>query len=472
MKFIFITGGVLSSVGKGILASSIGKMLQARGYRVSAVKIDPYVNVDAGTMNPYMHGEVFVTEDGGETDLDLGHYERFLDINIPKFNNITTGQVYAAVIEKERRGEYLGRCVQIIPHVTDEIKARIRAAGKASGADVTLVEIGGTVGDIEGQPFLEAVRQMRLEEGFENTLFAHVALVPVLDATNEQKSKPCQHSVQELRRIGVQPDIVVARSKVPLEPDVKKKISLFGSIPYDAVFTSYNAENIYQVPLILDQQGMGDYIVRRMALSNGSPEWSSWIAITDSFQRTVGEIKIAMCGKYTKLADSYVSINEALHHCSGRVGVKVRTEWIETTKFEDSPAELSALDRYHGIMVLPGFGARGTEGKIMAINYAREKGIPFLGICFGFQLATIEFARNVLGLRGANSTEIDPAAPHPVIDLLPEQKAVDAYGGTMRLGSYRISRKEGSLVSRLYGSAEAYERHRHRYEVNPDYWES
>ncbi len=471
VKFIFITGGVLSSVGKGIMTSSIGKMLQARGYSVSTVKIDPYVNVDAGTMNPYMHGEVFVTEDGGETDLDLGHYERFLNINLPKFNNVTTGQVYASVIGKERKGEYLGQCVQIIPHITDEIKNRIRSAAKMAGVDVLLIELGGTVGDIEGLPFLEAVRQFRLEEGYENTLFVHVALVPILNSTKEQKSKPCQHSIQEMRRIGIQADIVVARCRDPLEQDVKKKISLFGSVPYGAVFTSIDVEHIYELPIRLDEQGMGEYVSKRLGLDAKTPDWSGWKAISDSFLTPKKTVRIAMCGKYTKLADSYVSIMEAIHHSAAKAGVKASMEWIETTRFEEKPSEVELLGDYHGIIVLPGFGARGTEGKISAINFARTHGKPFLGICFGFQLATIEYARNVLGLKDANTTEVNPNTEHPVIDFLPEQKAQGIMGGTMRLGSYKILLNEGTLAHKLYGKTEIFERHRHRYEVNPDYWE-
>ncbi len=470
-KFIFITGGVLSSVGKGIMTSSIGKMLQIRGYSVSTLKIDPYVNVDAGTMNPYIHGEVFVTEDGGETDLDLGHYERFLDINLTKISNLTTGQVYASVIGKERRGDYLGQCVQIIPHITDEIKSRIRSVAKASGADVLLIELGGTVGDIEGQPFLEAVRQFRLEEGFENTLFVHVALVPILDSTKEQKSKPCQHSVQEMRRIGIQPDIIVARCRDPLEPEVKKKISLFGSVPYGAVFASYDVEHIYQLPIRLDEQGMGEYVTKRLGLDGRAASWSAWSALVDSFVAPTKAVKIAMCGKYTKLADSYVSITEAIHHSAAKVGVQAALDWIETTKFEENPSAIDMLSNYHGIIVLPGFGARGTEGKINAIKYARVNKKPFLGICFGFQLAAIEYARNVLGLDGANSTEVNPNTPHPVIDLLPEQRSIGTMGGTMRLGSYKILLSEGTMTNKLYGATEIFERHRHRYEINPDYWQ-
>jgi CTP synthase len=468
-KFIFVTGGVLSSVGKGILTASIGKMLQVRGYSVSVVKIDPYVNVDAGTMNPYIHGEVFVTEDGGETDLDLGHYERFLDINLSKLNNITTGQIYATVIEKERRGEYLGSCVQIIPHITDEIKRRLREVANKSNIDVLLVEIGGTVGDIESLPFFEAVRQMRLEEGYYNTLFVHIALVPILDVTHEQKSKPFQHSIQELRRIGIQPDILVARCRTQLDKEVKRKISLFGNVTPDAVFTSYDVDNIYALPLELDKQGMGDYIVKRLMLNNTMPNWSEWKSIVESFRDTKDKVKIAMCGKYTKLIDSYMSIVEALKHAGAKLKVSPEFGWIETTELEEYPLSISKLSDYHGIIVLPGFGVRGSEGKIMAIKYARENKIPFFGICFGFQLAVVEFMRNVVGYKEAHTTEINPDTKYPVIDLLPEQKNVMKLGGTMRLGSYKIIIKEGTLAHSIYGCNEVFERHRHRYGVNPKY---
>ncbi|MCS7097872.1 MAG: CTP synthase [Candidatus Methanomethyliaceae archaeon] len=467
-KFIFITGGVLSSVGKGILTASIGKMLQVRGHSVSIVKIDPYVNVDAGTMNPYIHGEVFVTEDGGETDLDLGHYERFLDINLSKLNNITTGQIYSSVIEKERKGEYLGRCVQIIPHVTDEIKERLRIVAKLTNAEILLVEIGGTVGDIESLPFFEAVRQMRLEEGYSNTLFVHIALVPILDVTNEQKSKPFQHSIQELRRIGIQPDILVARCRVQIEESIRKKISLFGSVPYDAVFTSYNVDNIYNLPLELDKQGMGDYIVKRLMLNSKPPNWGEWKSIVSSFYNVRDSVKIAMCGKYTKLSDSYISIIEALKHAGAKLGAAPKLEWIETTCLEEDPSSFN-FNNYHGIVVLPGFGARGTEGKILAIKYARENKIPFLGICYGFQLAIVEFARNVLGYKSAHTTEVDPNTPYPIIDLLPEQRNLQNLGGSMRLGAYKILLKEGTMAQKLYGSSIISERHRHRYEVNQKY---
>ncbi|PCN50176.1 CTP synthetase [Candidatus Geothermarchaeota archaeon ex4572_27] len=470
-KYVFVTGGVLSSVGKGAITASTGKMLQARGFTVTAVKIDPYINYDAGLMNPFMHGEVFVTEDGGEVDLDLGHYERFLDVNLSKLNNITTGQVYLEVISRERRGEYLGSCVQIIPHVTDEIKRRIRLVGETSRADVVLVEVGGTVGDIESLPFLEAIRQMGLEEGEGNTLFIHVALVPILDVTGEFKTKALQHSVQELRRIGIQPDIIVARSPKPIDEEARRKIALYGNVPPNAVFTSYNVDCIYELPLILDQQGFGDYVVKKLRLDSRPPRWDEWRAVVERFKGCEGEVRIAMCGKYTKLVDSYISINEALKHAGAALGVKVRLDFIETEGFEEDPSRVEVLEGYDGIMVLPGFGARGAEGKIMAAGFARERGIPFLGICFGMQLAVVEFARNVAGLKDANSTEIDPKTPHPVIDLLPEQVGVDRLGGTMRLGAQATILEPGTLAYRLYGQPVIFERHRHRYEVNPAYWD-
>lgn len=445
-------------------------MLQVRGFSPTVIKIDPYLNVDAGTMNPYIHGEVFVTDDGGEIDLDLGHYERFLDIKLSKENNITTGQIYYSVIERERIGDYLGLCVQVVPHVTDEIKSRIRSVGEKSGVDVVIVEVGGTVGDIEGLPFLEAIRQMRLEEGYENTLFVHVALIPILDVTGEQKTKPCQHSVNELRRIGIQPDIIVARCSKPLEDSAKKKIALFSNVPYNAIFYSYTVDCVYEVPLILDEQGMGSYITRRLKFKGSDPDWSPWRIIVDSFKNYKYGVRIAMCGKYTNLADSYISINEALRHAGAKLGVHVSLDWIETEVVERDRSVLESLLNYDGIMVLPGFGSRGVEGKIMCVNFAREKNIPFLGICFGFQMAVVEYSRNVLGLKNANSTEIDPNTPYPVVDLLPEQRGLSVKGGTMRLGESKILLEPGTIAYALYGCRVISERHRHRYEVNPDYW--
>ncbi len=469
VKYIFITGGVLSSVGKGILTSSIGKMLQTRNLKATAIKIDPYVNVDAGTMNPYIHGEVYVTDDGGETDLDLGWYERFLNINLCKHNNITTGQVYQTVIDKERKGDFLGKCVQIVPHITNEIKQRIRHVAKESNWDIILTECGGTVGDIEGLPFLEAIRQMRLEEGYENTLYVHVALVPILDVTGEMKTKPLQHSVNELRRIGIQPDTIVARCKEMIDKESLSKIALFGTIPENAVFCSYNVPSIYQVPLILDQQGMGDYICKRLQLTERKPNWTVWRQFVDSALNPQHEVKIALVGKYAGLVDSYVSMNEAFRHAGAACQTKVSIDYIEAGNLEKEPDAINQLKNYDGIFTPYGFGPRGTEGKVKAIRYARENDVPFLGICYGFQLAVVEFARNVCGLKDANSTEINPETPHPVIDLMPEQVSIRQKGATMRLGEHKIIITKCTLAYKLYGKDEIQERHRHRWEVNPDY---
>jgi CTP synthase len=472
VKFVFVTGGVLSSVGKGILTSSIGKLLQSRGFKVTVVKIDPYVNVDAGTMNPYMHGEVYVTDDGGETDLDLGWYERFLDLNLKTENNLTTGMVYKTVIEKERRGDFLGRCVQIVPHVTNEIKHRIRSVAKNSDVDVVLTEVGGTVGDIESLPFLEAIRQMRLEEGYENTLYVHVALVPVLDVTKEMKTKPLQHSVNELRRIGVQPDIIVARSPEMIDDESRRKIALFGTIPEDAVFCSYNVETIYKVPLILDEQGMGDFVCKRFGFSECKKDFKKWSKFVDAILKPEHEVKIALVGKYAGLSDSYVSMNEALRHAGAACKTKVCIDYFEAEKLEQNPETAKILNGFDGIFIPYGFGPRGTEGKVAAIQFARESDLPFLGICYGFQLAVVEFARHVCGLKDANSTEINPNSPYPVIDLMPEQRGVELKGATMRLGAHKIIVKPDTMAFKLYACEEIYERHRHRFEVNLDFMET
>jgi CTP synthase len=469
VRYIFVTGGVLSSVGKGILTSSIGKMLQTRGLKPTVVKIDPYVNVDAGTMNPYMHGEVFVTDDGGETDLDLGWYERFLDLSLKRENNITTGLVYQAVIERERRGDFLGRCVQIVPHITNEIKDRIKNVAKATKADVVLTEVGGTVGDIEGLPFLEAIRQMRLEEGVDNTLYVHVALVPVLDVTQELKTKPLQHSVNELRRIGIQPDIIVARSPKMIDAEALRKIALFGTIPESAVFCSYNAESVYEVPLILNKQGMGDFICSRFGYNFGASDFQEWKQFVDAVLKPENEVKVALIGKYAGLTDSYVSMSEALRHGGAACKTRVCITYLEAEKFEQEPQCIKDLENFDGVFVPYGFGPRGTEGKIAAIRYARENDIPFLGICYGFQLAVIEFARNVCSLKDANSREINPNSPHPVIDLMPEQRGVEYKGATMRLGSHKVVLVSDTMAYSLYKCDETYERHRHRFEVNLDY---
>ena len=469
VKYIFVTGGVLSSVGKGILTSSIGKMLQARSLKPTVVKIDPYVNIDAGTMNPYMHGEVFVTDDGGEADLDLGWYERFLDLSLKQDNNLTTGTIYRSVIEKERHGDFLGRCVQIVPHVTNEIKNRIKYAGRSVNADIVLVEVGGTVGDIEGLPFLEAIRQMRVEEGYENTLYVHVALVPILDVTNEMKTKPLQHSVNELRRIGIQPDIIVARSPQMIDGETLRKIALFGTIPESSVFCSCNAETVYQVPLILDKQGMGDFICQRLGFKCDTKDFGSWQTFVDAMLHPEHEVNIALVGKYAGLTDSYVSMTEALRHGGAACKTKVNISYLEAEKFEREPECVKELQNYDGVFVPYGFGPRGTEGKIAAAKYSRENNIPFLGICYGFQLAVIEFARNVAGLTDANSSEINPDTPYPVIDLMPEQRGIEIKGATMRLGTNKIILEKDSLAYQLFGQQEIHERHRHRFEVNLDY---
>ncbi len=469
VKYIFVTGGVLSSVGKGILTSSIGKMLQTRGVKVTVIKIDPYVNVDAGTMNPYMHGEVFVTDDGGETDLDLGWYERFLDLSLKQENNLTTGLIYKNVIEKERRGDFLGRCVQIVPHVTNEIKHRIKTVAKISNADVVLTEVGGTVGDIEGLPFLEAIRQMRIDEGFENTLYVHVALVPILDVTDEFKTKPLQHSVNELRRIGIQPDIIVARSPHMIDAEALRKIALFGTIPENAVFCSYNAETIYQVPLMLDKQGMGDFICRRFNYTCPTQDLHDWQQIVNAIIKPEHEVHVALVGKYAGLTDSYVSMSEALRHGGAACKTRVCITYLEAEQLERDPNCVNELEKFDGVFVPYGFGPRGTEGKIAAIKFARENDVPFLGICYGFQLAVIEFARGVCGLKDANSSEINPSSSHPVIDLMPEQRGVKYKGATMRLGAHKVILEPNTMAYGLYQQKEIYERHRHRFEVNLDY---
>jgi CTP synthase len=469
-KYVFVTGGVLSSVGKGVTTASVALLFKAMGFNVTIVKIDPYLNVDAGTMNPYAHGEVFVTEDGGETDLDIGHYERFLNTNLSKKNNITAGQIYYAVIMKERRGEYLGTTVQIIPHVTNEIKQRIKEVGREYNADIVFVEIGGTVGDIEGLPFLEAARQMKLEEGFNNVAFIHVALVPMLKATGEQKTKPVQHSVQELRRIGIQPDIIVARCEKPLDPEARSKIALFSNVPPEAVVSNHDVTNIYEVPIVLMNQMVHRILANRLALDYREPDLSPWLNFLEKASKNAKMVKIAMIGKYTKLKDSYISITEAIKHASAYVGVKPTLRWLESTDIENGYIDIEKeLTDINGALILPGFGKRGTEGKVRAIKYLREHNIPTLGICFGFQLMVIEIARNVIGLSDANSSELDPSTPHPVIDLLPSQKGIDTIGGTMRLGAISIKLYKGRKVYEAYGKEIISERHRHRYGVNMKY---
>ena len=472
-KYIFVTGGVASALGKGITSASIGRLLVARGLKVTMLKFDPYVNVDAGTMNPHQHGEVFVTNDGAETDMDLGHYERFIDTNLTRDNNTTTGKIYGAVIARERRGEYLGGTVQVIPHITNEIKEEIRKVGVTAGADVVIVEVGGTVGDIEGLPFLEAIRQFRHNVGAENVMYIHVSLVPYLPAAGELKTKPTQHSVKELRSIGIQPDVIVCRTERPLSRAVKEKIALFCDVAPEAVIQALDAETIYEVPLILEREGLGEIIGDRLRLTCPPPDLGEWQEMVDRIKRPVGRVRIALVGKYMGVADSYVSIVEALRHggiasrCEVSIA-KVDSEMLESLSAEDVGKHLAAFD---GILVCPGFGERGVEGKIKAIRYARENKVPFLGICYGMQWAVVEFARHACGLEDANTTEVDPYTQYPVIDLLPEQKGITEKGGTMRLGLYPCRLVPGSIAAAAYGEPEVAERHRHRYEVNNEYVE-
>ena len=469
MKYVVVTGGVLSGLGKGISASSIGVLLKSKGLRVCPIKIDPYLNVDAGTMNPYQHGEVFVLDDGAEVDLDLGNYERFLDLNLTGEHNITTGKVYRAVIEKERRGDFLGKTVQIIPHVTDEIKALIKAVGEKEKADVVLIEVGGTVGDIEGMPFLEAVRQLGQEEGKENVLFVHTTLVPIMGAVGEQKTKPTQQSVRELRAMGIQPSVIIARGERSLEPDIKRKIAFFCDVPVEGVVSAPDASTIYEVPLLFDGQGLTDYIMARLHADAKAQDMAEWKAFLENLKNPEGEITIALVGKYTHLKDSYISHIEAFHHASGATRVKVNLRWVESVDIERKGAKI--LEGADGILVPGGFGDRGIEGKIAATRYAADNDIPFQGVCLGFQLATVGFAREVLSLKDANSSEFNPKTPHPVVDLLPEQRDVKDLGATMRLGAHEILLQESSKTAKLYGSTKIFERHRHRYEINPDYLE-
>lgn len=467
-KYIFITGGVLSGLGKGVVAASTGLLIKRAGYSVSIVKIDPYLNVDAGTMSPYAHGEVFVTEDGGETDMDIGHYERFLDVDLSRENNITSGQIYYSVISKERRGDYLGQCVQIIPHVVDEIKERIRTIASKHGVDVVIVEIGGTVGDIEGLPFLEAARQMAFDEGSSNVFYIHVALAPTLPS-GELKTKPIQHSVQELRRIGIQPHALVVRSYTSLDQEARRKLSLYSNVPVNGVFGCPFAETPYEIPLILESQGYTRYIFEKLGLDARQPDLTDWSLFVNRLKARSRPVRIAMIGKYTRLKDTYVSILEAINHASTWLDIRPELLWIESTDIERDQTLLETIENVHGAIILPGFGKRGAEGKIVAIKKLRDSGKPVLGICFGMQLMVIEAIRNILGLNEANSTELDPDAKLPVIDLLPEQRGIQVLGGSLRLGARKILIKPNTLAWRIYGSTEVYERHRHRYGVNPRY---
>jgi CTP synthase len=465
VKYIIVTGGVLSGLGKGITTSSIGLLLKMHGYDLTAIKIDPYLNCDAGTMNPFQHGEVFVLEDGGEVDLDLGNYERFLDVNLTRDNNITTGRAYKSVIEKERRGEYLGKTVQIVPHITDEIREWIKRVAHESNADICLVEVGGTVGDIESMPFLETVRQLHQEVGHENIIFLHTTLIPVVGVVGEQKTKPTQHSVKELRAIGIDPDIIIGRSEKPLEKQTREKISLFCDVPLEAVVSVPDVDYIYEVPLVLNRQGLTDFILKRFKLEKRGG-LKKWINFVEKIKKAKESITIGIVGKYTTLEDSYISILEAFRHAGAALDVNVDVRWVEAENLETG--KTNYLKELNGILVPGGFGERGAEGKIVAISHARQCGFPFLGICFGFQLAVVEFGRNVLGIK-CDSTETDSDTENPIIMILPEQYNVKDMGGTMRLGTYPVKIKKRTLAHSLYGKDEAMERHRHRYEVNPEY---
>ncbi|MGN0534781.1 MAG: CTP synthase [Eubacterium sp.] len=470
-KYIFITGGVVSGLGKGITAASLGRLLKARGLKVTAQKLDPYLNVDPGTMNPVQHGEVFVTDDGAETDLDLGHYERFIDESLSQNSNLTSGRVYWKVISDERKGVYGGQTIQIIPHVTNEIKRYIKQNAD-TGADVCFVEIGGTIGDIESQPFLEAIRQFSLEVGRENCLFVHVTLVPYLAASDELKSKPTQHSVKEMLSIGIHPDIIVCRTEHPLTDDIKNKIALFCNVEKECVIENNNCDILYAVPIMLHQQKMDDVVIRKLGLKCGEADLSDWTAMLDALRNPVHTVKIGMVGKYVELHDSYISVNEALKHGGIATRSAIDIRWIDSETLEDEGVDIdTVLGDMDGILVPGGFGSRGIEGKIKACQYARTHNIPYLGICLGMQIAIIEFARNVLGMEGANSSEINPDTEYPVIDILPEQKNITDMGGTMRLGQYPCALNPQSKAFELYGESMIYERHRHRYEVNNDYRE-
>jgi CTP synthase len=465
-RFIFITGGVVSSLGKGIAAASIGRLLVARGLSVGLQKFDPYINVDPGTMSPYQHGEVFVTEDGAETDLDLGHYERFTDFNTSRASNVTAGGIYNSVIRRERRGDYLGGTVQVIPHITDEIKSRVRLIAETSDVDVVITEIGGTVGDIESLPFLEAIRQFPVDVHRRNCMFIHLTLVPYIGHAGELKTKPTQHSVNELRRIGIQPDMLLCRSEGVLGDDIRKKIALFASLPVDAVVSAKDVGNIYEVPLWFEQEGVDGFICEHFGLDAPAPDLQGWREITERAVAVTQPVRIALVGKYVKLEDAYLSVSEALRHAGFGHDCRIAIDWVDSEVLEDAAAARARLEGADGVLIPGGFGGRGIEGKIRAAQVARERGIPYLGICLGMQIAVSEFARHVAGMDGANSTEFDPETPHPVIDLLPEQKEVSDLGGTMRLGADPIKIHPDTRARELYEEAVVYERHRHRYEVN------
>jgi CTP synthase len=477
-KFVFVTGGVVSSLGKGITTSSVGALLRARGYRVTAVKIDPYINVDAGTMRPYEHGEVFVTHDGAETDLDIGTYERFLDVDLSRMNNLTTGQVYLKVIQRERQGSYLSQTVQVIPHVTDEIKRRLYEAGESARAEIVLVEVGGTVGDIESLPFLEAIRQMRFEVGRDHSVYLHVTLLPYLGSSEEYKTKPTQHSVATLRGVGIQPDALVLRSKSPFPEEARRKIALFTNVEPEAVFNAYDADHVYAVPEMFERQGVARWLERALRLDPVTPELRVWQEAVRVLRQPERAVTIGVVGKYVAMPDAYLSLMEALKHAGIANRSRVDIDWVSAEAV--AAGDESLLEGFDGILVPGGFGVRGIEGKVRAARYARKQGIPYLGICLGMQVAVIDFARDVAGLGSANSTEFDPSTPHPVIDLMPEQLEVAGLGGTMRLGAWPMRIAAGTRLADLYAgrlehdphpeaAGVALERHRHRYEVNPRY---
>jgi CTP synthase len=473
-RFIFVTGGVVSSLGKGIAAASIGRLLVSRGLTVAMQKFDPYINVDPGTMSPYQHGEVFVTEDGAETDLDLGHYERFTDANTSRASNVTAGGVYDTVIRRERRGDYLGATVQVVPHITDEIKQRVALIAESSDVDFVITEIGGTVGDIESLPFLEAIRQYPVDVGRRRCMFIHLTLVPYIGHAGELKTKPTQHSVNELRRIGIAPDMLMCRSEEPLSAEIRKKIALFASLPADAIVSARDVDNIYKVPLVFSDQGVDDFILEHFGVQAPAPDLTRWTEPIERAERATRTVRIALVGKYVRLEDAYLSVCEALRHAAALKDAKVKVEWVDSERLEDGnpagakdrEAATALLEGVDGILIPGGFGGRGVEGKIAAARIAREHKLPYLGICLGMQMAVAEFARHVAGLEGANSTEFDLETPNPVIDLLPEQKEIAGLGGTMRLGADPVKLHEGTRLREVYGEAVVYERHRHRYEVN------
>jgi CTP synthase len=470
-KYIFFTGGVVSSVGKGVTAAALGRLLKERGFAVAVQKLDPYINVDPGTMSPYQHGEVFVLDDGAETDLDLGHYERFIDISLNRVCNVTTGQVYAEVIAKERRGDYLGGTIQVIPHITNEIKRRIGLVAKATGAEIVLVEIGGTVGDIESLPFLEALRQMRTDVGRENTMYIHVTYLPHIGATGELKTKPTQHSVRELRSIGISPDMIVARSDYPVTGDICEKIALFCDVDIRAVVPMVTTPILYEVPLLLEEAGVADFVLDRLKLEpRRSPNWTEWEQLISKVNREKPVVKVALVGKYVELHDAYMSVREALKHAGLAEEVEIEIGWVHSSELEkDRGWEI--IREADGIIVPGGFGSRGTEGKIRAAHYARTHKVPYLGLCLGMQLMVVELARNALKSEDANSTEFDRTTPHPVIDLMPDQRAIADMGGTMRLGLYPCQLQEGTYAAAAYSETLVHERHRHRFELNNSYRE-